>query len=107
MSLTFLDRAGVYNYTTSCVRFTALDGSRPMIYAVTRAALAEAEGVPILVPDDCLRAAPRHLDSIRAVVDRKFAVGLIDPDGIVVVEAGDLRQPPAAVPSREATTPAG
>jgi hypothetical protein len=93
MSLTFLDRDGTYNYTSSSVRFAALDGDRPVIYAVTRAALAKAEGVPILVPGDCLRAAPGHRAQIRAVAGRKFDAGLINPDGIVMVEVGDIELP--------------
>jgi len=93
MSLTFLDHLGTYNYTSSSVRFAALDGDRPVIYAVTRAALAKAEGVPILIPADCLRAAPSHRDTIRAVADRKFEAGLVNPDGVVMVEAGDVDPP--------------
>jgi hypothetical protein len=58
-----------------------------------RAALAKAEGVPVLVPVDCLRAAPSHCAAIRAIAGRKFAAGLINPDGIVMVEAGDLDPP--------------
>jgi len=90
MGLTFIDQNGVYNYTTSSVRYPALDGDRPVVYGVTRAALAEAEGVPILVPNDCVLAAPRHQARIRAVVDRKYAAGLVNPDGVVMVEVRDL-----------------
>jgi hypothetical protein len=96
MGLTFIEQNGVYNYTTSSVRYPALDGSRPVTYAVTRAALAEAEGVAILVPKDCVLAAPRHLARIRAVADRKYAAGLVNPDGVVMVEIGDLKPIPAS-----------
>jgi hypothetical protein len=94
VSLTFIDQSGTYNYTTSTVRYPAMDGSKPVVYAVTRDALAKAEGVPILVPNDCVLAAPRHEARIRAVVDRKYSAGLVNPDGVVMVETMDLNPVP-------------
>jgi hypothetical protein len=71
--------------------YPALDGSKPVACAVTREALAKAEGDRIFDPNDCVLAAPRHEARIRAVVDRKYAAGVLDPEGIVMVEVTDLK----------------
>lgn len=98
MGLTFIEQAGTYNYSTSSVRYPAMDGGTVVIYAITRDALAKAEGVPILVPAECVLAAPRHSVRIRAAVDRKYAAGSIGADGVVLVETSDLSPSPAGAP---------
>jgi Protein of unknown function (DUF1488) len=90
MSLKFVNQPGTWNEHQETIRFPAFDGSAPVMCAISLNALEDLTRSSNLTPEQCVAAFAKHRKRIEQKASALYALGRVNPEGVVLVKTADL-----------------